>query len=133
MIDLIGAIRNLLSQVVKLTGSVTSSTTTANWNSAEANLVQIGADNIKNKLHSLLIDIDNTAGNLTVKLYMQINGVERELLDYRRIVSKATNGSGIWVITGSLAIHEVLRVSIQSDAVADDAKSIGYDYTLESM
>lgn len=117
----------------KLQGIAYSTVVTANWQAAEQALISIGADNVKYKLHDLKLDINNTAGVLTIKMYMQIWGVERELQDYRRTVSKGVNGSGIWIVTGTLAIHEVLRITCQSDNAADNGQGISVDYLVEPM
>ncbi len=128
------SIAAIKAQVDKLAGAAPGvGSTTANWNAAEANVVSIGANDTKNKLHSLLLSIHNLAGNITVRAYMQINGTERHIPDLDRVVTLAANGPGLWIITGTLAIHEILRVTLQSDAVADDGKAVDYDYQLEAM
>jgi len=49
------------------------------------------------------------------------------------IFAVAADGPGLWIVNGTVAIHEVLRVTAQSDNAGDDGKSIDYDYMLEAM
>ena len=106
-------------------------TTTANWNAAEADIISIGADNIRNKLHSLVLNINALVGTVTIRLYMQVNGVERRV--YQQAFTVAADGPGLWVVNGTVGIHEVLRVTAQSNNAADNGTAIGYDYGLEAM
>ncbi|MBA7579688.1 hypothetical protein ES708_21564 [subsurface metagenome] len=39
---------------------------------------------------------------------------------------------GIWVINGTLGIHEALVVKLKSNDPADNGKPVRYDYILES-
>lgn len=107
--------------------------TTANWQTAEADLISIGTDNVKNKLHSLLIDTTalTAAALLTVRMYMQINGTERKVYEQQFLIG--TDTAGLWVIQSSVGIHEVLRVSLQSNTAGDNGKAVGFDYMLEVM
>jgi len=103
----------------------------ANWQAAEANIVQIGADNVKYKLHSLVLDINALVGTVTIRMYQEVVGVERRV--YQQTFTVAADGPGLWIINGTVGIHEVLRVTAQSDNAADNDKAIGYDYLLEAM
>ncbi len=121
-----------ISQIAKLAGETpVGSSTTANWQTAEADLVSIGANNTKYKVHSLEVGIVNCVGNVTIRVYKQVNGVERQV--YTETVSVALDGPAIWVIPGTVGTHEVLRVTCQSDAAGDNGKAITYDYMLEAM
>lgn len=108
-------------------------TATENWNAAEADIVSIGTNDIKKKVHSLLLSIDEitAASTITIRMYMQVNGAERKVYDQDFV--KGTDPDGLWIIDGTVGIHEALRVTAQSDAVADDGKNIDYDYMLESQ
>lgn len=108
-----------------------SGSTAANWNAAEADVVSIGADDTNNKVQSLLLDISAMVGTITLRMYMQINGVERQV--YTQDVSVALDGPGIWLINGTVYVHEALRVTAESDNAADDGANIGYDYILEAL
>ena len=105
--------------------------TTANWNAAEANVISIGANNTSYKLQSLVLDINALAGTVTIRLYQKVNGVERRV--YEQAFTVAVDGPGLWVVNGTVGIHEILRVTAQSNNVADDGTAIGYDYMLESQ
>ena len=115
------------------TGVVTEGAITANWQTAETGLVSIGADDVNNKIHGFWIGIQNTIGNLTVRMYMKINGTERHMPELDRILIVRTNGPGVWIIQGSLAIHEVLRVTLQSDNATDNGVTVDFDYIMEAM
>jgi len=129
---LIASIAAIQTQTDKLAGVAPGvGTTTANWNAAEADIISIGADNIRNKLHSLVLNINALVGTVTIRLYMQVNGVERRV--YQQAFTVAADGPGLWVVNGTVGIHEVLRVTAQSNNTADNGTAIGYDCSLEAM
>jgi len=117
----------------KLAGSIAASATTASWNTSEANIVSIGANDTKYKLHSLVVDMNalHVGATITLRMYSQINGTERKLYDEDYVVG--TDPDGVWLVDGTVGIHEVLRVSAESNAATDDGASIPYDYILEEM
>lgn len=96
-------------------------------------LVSIGAALTNYKLHSLLLNISElTAGaNITVKLFMDVVGTERKVYNQPFVVG--TDPDGLWIVNGTVGIHEVLRVEVESDNIADNAKTIDYDMMLEEM
>ncbi len=108
-------------------------TATENWNAAEADIVSIGADNTRNKVHSLVVDISaiTAASVITIRMYMEVNGVERKVYD--QDFTAGTDPDGLWIVNGTVGIHEVLRVTAQSDTPGDDGRAIAYDYMLEAM
>jgi len=131
---ILGIINPVKTQIDKLAGGTPGvGSATENWNAAEADIVSIGANDTKNKLHSLLVNISaiEAAATITIRMYTQINGVERKVYD--QDFAKDTDPDGLWIVNGTVGIHEVLRVTAQSDTVGDDGKSIDYDYMLEAM
>jgi len=121
-------------QVDKLAGVVPGvGTATENWNAAEADIVSIGANDTKNKLHSLVLNISalTATATISIRMYMQVNGVERKVYDQDFV--KGTDPDGLWIVNGTVGIHEVLRVTAQSDNAGDDGKAIDYGYMLEAM
>ena len=127
--DGLDAIRD---QTDKLAGiTPISGTVVADWQLAEQDLVMIGDSDARNKLHSLLIDINALTGTITVRLYMPVNGVERRV--YQQGFTLAADGPGLWIVNGTVGIHEVLRVTVESDNAADNGQSVAYDYMLEVM
>ena len=138
-------IRTLLDAIEtkldKLAGETPASGSgTGNWQSGTAtsgesgaDIVTIGANDTKKKLHSLLLSIHNFAsgGKVTVKLFMQMNGTERKV--YQEDFNKGTDPDGLWVVNGIVGIHEALRVELQSNRVADNGVALDYDYMLETM
>ena len=130
----IGDLAAIKTQVDKLAGAVPGvGAATENWNAAEADIVSIGANDTKNKLHSLVLNISalTATATITIRMYMQVNGVERKVYDQDFV--KDTDPDGLWVVNGTVGIHEVLRVTAQSDNAGDDGKAIDYDYMLEAM
>ena len=121
------------TQIGKLAGlpPVTNSIT-ADWQTAEADVVSIGEVDTRYKLHSLLLSIHNLIGTvITVRLYMKVKGVERKV--YEQAFNAAMDPPGLWVVNGTVAIHEVLRITLQSNDAADNGKAVDYDFTLEAM
>jgi hypothetical protein len=120
-------------QTDKLAGqSPMEGSVTADWQVTETNVVSIGAVGIRNKIHDLTLSIHNLTGTqIAVRLYKAVNGVERKV--YEQVFDAATDPSGLPVINGSWAIHNILRVTLQSNNAADNGKSVDYDYMLEAM
>ena len=121
------------TQTDKLVGEAPGTgSTTDDWQTAETEVLSIGAANTRYKLHSLLLSIHNLAGTvITVRLYMKVNGTERKV--YEQAFNATTDPSGLWVVNGTVAIHEVLRVTLQSNDAADNGKPVDYDLMLEAM
>jgi len=118
----------------------TSGSEIANWKSgaatsglAGADLVTIGANDITNILHTLIVAINalEAAANINVRLYAQVNGTERRI-DPGETYIKGTDPDGLTVVNSPLAIHEAVRVEVYSDNILDDGKAIAYDYLLEA-
>jgi hypothetical protein len=134
-------IADLQAELSRLRGEVpVSGSITTNWQSgtatsgeAGADLVTIGASNIKYKLHSLVVNISAmTAGAVIVlRLFMKVNGTERKV--YQQSFTKGTDPDGLWIVNGTVGIHDILRLELQSDNAADNGKAIDYDYMLEVM
>ena len=111
----------------------------ANWNSgvatsgnAGADLVTIGVADTKYKVHSLLVNISAfiVGSNVRVRMFMEITGTEREVYNQPFVVG--TDPNGLWIINGTVGIHDVLRVEVYSDGL-DDMRNCDYDYMLELM
>ena len=135
LLDIVGAKLDKLAGETPASGSVTG-----NWNSGTAtsgetgaDLVTIGSNNTRKKLHSLLINIGllQTGAKGTVKLFIQVNGTERKV--YQEEFTKDTDPDGLWIVNGTVGIHEVLRVEATSNKAADNGAAIEYDYMLEAM
>lgn len=133
---ILGIVTAIQTQTNKLAGVATvSNAVVGNWQTAETDLVTIGANGTSNKLHLLIVDIANLVGNITIRLYHRVNGVERCIypIPNTTTFAVATDQPGIAVINASLAITEALRVTVQSDNAADNGQSVAYEYKLESM
>jgi hypothetical protein len=121
------------TQISKLAGlpPVTNSVI-ADWQTAEADVVSIGVVDTRYKLHSLLLSVHNLVGTvITVRLYMQVQGAERKV--YEQTFNATTDPPGLWLVNGTVGIHQILRVTLQSNDVADNGQTVDYDYLVEAM
>lgn len=106
--------------------------TTADWQTVEANVVSIGAAGVRNKIHDLTLSVHNLVGTqIKVRLYKKVNGTERKI--YEQSFDATSDPAGLPIINGSWAIHDVLRVTLQSNNAVDNGKAVDYDYMLEKM
>ena len=112
--------------IAPVTGS-----TTADWQTAESDVVTVGASGTRYKVHSFLLSIHNLAGIVTMRMYMAVNSAERKV--YEQAFNAASDPPGLWIINGTLGIHEALRVTLQSNNAADNGQVVDYDYMLEAM
>ncbi len=138
LIDAVEAKCDKLAGGTPISGSVTANWNTETGASGEAgeDLVTIGAADTKYKLHSLLLDVsDLTDGaKIHVKLFMKVNGNEKKVYDQEFTVPTGTtppDTDGLWIVNGTLGIHDTLRVEVYSDT--SESKAIAYTYMLEAM
>lgn len=131
--DMIAALALIQAQAGKLSGQMpVFGSVIADWQAAEADVVSIGSAGARNKLHSLLLSVHELVGtSVTVRMYLPVKGVERRV--YAQTFDATTDPPGIWIVNGTVAIHEVLRVTLQSNDAADNGKAVDYDYMLEAM
>ncbi len=116
-----------LAGIAPVTGSATQ-----NWQTAEADIVSIGAAGIRNKVHDLSLNISTLVGTvITVRLYKKVKDTERKV--YEQAFNAVTDPPGLPVINGSWATHDIIRVTLQSNDAADNGKTVDYDYMLEAM
>jgi hypothetical protein len=138
---ILAAIDDLGVKLDRLHGDApVSGSITANWQSGTgtsgetgADLITIGANDVKYKLHSLVVNISAlTAGAvIAIKLFMRVNGVERKV--YHQSFTQGADPDGLWIVNGMVGLHEALRVELQSDNAADNGQAVDYDYMLEEM
>jgi hypothetical protein len=123
----------LEAKLDKLAGETpVTGSATHDWQTAESDVVSLGSNDTKYKLHSLLLSIHNLAGTaITVRLYSQVHGTERKV--YEQAFDATTDPPGLWIVNGTVGIHEVLRVTLQSNNAADNGQAVDYDYMLEAM
>lgn len=127
---------NIDSQTAKLAGLPTvMGSVTKNWQAAEQDLITIGANGTSNKLHLCLIGIQALIGNIALRAYHRINGVERRIfpIPATTVFTAAGSAPGIPLIDTTGAITEALRVTVQSDNAADNGQAVTYEYKLEAM
>ena len=128
-----GILAQIKTQTDKLAGAAPmTGSATQDWQTAEADVVSIGEAGVSNKVQDLSLNISNLVGALIiVRLYKNINGVERKL--YEQSFNAATDPPGLPIINGTWATHDVIRVSLQSDNAADNGQVVDYDCLLEAM
>ena len=102
--------------------------TIADWQVAESAITNLGGIGVINMVHLLLLDISALVGNITIRLYANINGVQQQC--YSQIFSVAIDGPGLPIINGTLALYGIVVVTAQSDNPADDGQPIGWEYIL---
>jgi hypothetical protein len=135
------AIVDLQAELGRLRGEASvSGSSVSSWQSgmgtsgeAGADLVTIGASNTKYRLHSLMVNISALTDGavIVLKLFMKVNGAERKV--YHQSFTKGIDPDGLWIVNGTVAIHEALRVELESNNAADNGKAVEYDYMLEVM
>ena len=128
-----GILSQIKTQTDKLAGAApVTGSATQDWQTAEADVVSIGEAGVSNKVQDLSLNISNLVGALIiVRLYKNINGVERKL--YEQSFNAATDPPGLPIINGTWATHDVIRISLQSDNAADNGQAVDYDCLLEAM
>ena len=128
-----GILAQIKTQTDKLAGAApVTGSATQDWQTAEADVVSIGEAGVSNKVQDLSLNISNLVGSLIiVRLYKNINGVERKL--YEQSFNAAMDPSGLPIINGTWATHDVIRISLQSDNAADNGQAVDYDFMLEAM
>jgi hypothetical protein len=128
-----GILSQIKTQTDKLAGAApVTGSVTQDWQTAEADVVSIGEAGVSNKVQDLSLNVSNLAGTIIiVRLYKNINGVERKV--YEQSFNAATDPPGLPIINGTWATHDVIRVSLQSDNVADNGQAVDYDCLLEEM
>jgi hypothetical protein len=132
--DIIAQVQNSVVVLVNKSEGMAPVTgsTAADWQTAESDVVTIGASNTRYKIHSLLLSMHDLVGNvITVRMYMFVKGAERKV--YEQSFNAVSDPPGLWLVNGTVGIHEALRVTLQSDNATDNGKTVDYDCTLEAM
>ena len=127
-----GILSQIKDQTDKLAGlAPVAGSATQDWQTAEADVVSIGEAGVSNKVQDLSLNISNLVGVLIIRLYKNVNGVERKL--YEQSFNAAAEPPGLPIINGTWATHDVIRVSLQSDNAADNGQAVDYDFMMEAM
>jgi hypothetical protein len=127
-----GILSQIKDQTDKLAGlAPVAGSATQDWQTAEADVVSVGEVGVSNKIQDLSLNVSNLVGVLIIRLYKNVNGVERKL--YEQSFNAATEPPGLPIINGTWATHDVIRVSLQSDNAADNGQTVDYDCLLEAM
>jgi hypothetical protein len=126
-------VEEIKTQTDKLRGETPGTgSVIGDWQIGEVEVVSVGAANTRYKLHSLLLSVHDLAGTvITVRLYMKVRNTERKV--YEQTFNAVTDPAGLWIVNGSVAIYQALRVTLQSNEAADNGKEVDFDYLLEAM
>ena len=127
-----GILSQIKDQTDKLAGDApVTGSATQDWQTAEADVVSVGEAGVSNKIQDLSLNVANLVGVLIIRLYKNVNGVERKM--YEQSFNAATEPPGLPIINGTWATHDVIRISLQSDNAADNGQAVDYDCLLEAM
>ncbi len=125
--DAIKARTDNLAGEIPLQGEIT-----ADWQTVETDVVSIGTAGVRRKIHDLTLSIHNLVGTqIRIRLYKKVNSAERKVYD--QVFDATADPAGLPVINGTWGIHDVLRVTLQSNNAADNGKAVDYDCMLEEM
>ncbi len=109
----------------------TQGTATQNWQAAEADIVQVGADNTLNEIGAIEVSMRNMAGNVILRMYKQINGVE-DMCRYG-VWAAGSPDVGVVLVNSNWKVNEVVRVTAESDNAADNGQAIDYEYIITPL
>lgn len=103
----------------------------SNWQAAEQDLLTIGAAvaGQATSINFLGVGIQNLIGNISIRMYATINGVERRFYPIPQwtTFNVVADAPCIPAINGSMIIPGRLRVTVQSDNVADNGAAVTYE------
>jgi hypothetical protein len=126
-------IKAYTSEIERYQGSITGNWQSGTGTSGDtgADLLSIGTNNDGKLIDSLILDLSalTVGATISIRLYQQVNGTEKCILDDDFIVG--TDPAAIPVINSPFGISEDLRVEVQSDNPLDNGLAIGYEYTQE--
>jgi len=111
-----------------------SSTEPKNWQGeGPLEVCTIGADGKSYKVQSLVLGTAELSGSLiTITMEMKVDGIVDIVYNQSFNRSPGHYPPGIWVINGTLGIHEALVIKLKSSSSSDNGKAISYDYSLEA-
>ena len=105
--------------------------TVANWQVWESEVVAVGAEGRRYKVHDLTVSIHDLVGTeITIRIYKIVNG--QECCCYEQKFNPAVDPPGLPVVCGTWGIRNILRVTAQSNNATDNGRAIDYDYMLEA-
>jgi len=128
-------IHPLIARTINTAGIGANGNLAANWQAAEQDLVTIGAPLTNIKIHNLTVGINALIGNITIRLYTDVNGVERLIFPIPAATTFTVAGDApaIPVINGTMGFRNAVRVTVQSDNAVDNGAVVSYDYLIEAM
>jgi hypothetical protein len=125
-----------IDQISKLQGETpVAGSTTANWQAAEQTITTIGAVGVRYKVHSAMVSIQNLIGNVSLRMYISVNGVQRMIYPPKPNTYNVPGGDSPAhaIINGTFEIANVLTITALSDNAADNGQAITFEYALEAM
>lgn len=105
-----------------------------NWQSeGPLEVCTIGSDGASYKVQSLVLGTGELSGSLiAITMEMKVKGIVDIVYNQAFNRSPGHYPPGIWIINGTLGIHNALVVRVKSNNPGDDGKVISYDYSLEA-
>lgn len=92
----------------------------------------IGEDGKAYRVQSLILGAGELVGSkVTVALEMKVNGVVNKVYGQSFNRSPGHHPPGLWIINGTVGIHEALKVKVKSNNPDDNGKTVRYDSILE--
>ncbi len=124
--------QTLTSVVEKLRGKAPAwGSTSSSW-SSESDVISVGEAGGRLLLHSLVLGVGELSGSvLTVRMYLKVAGGEQKV--YQQEFGRDDRTEALWIVNGSVGIHDMLRVTLQSSDPADDGRPVHYDYMVQEM
>jgi hypothetical protein len=120
------------AQTDRLAGSLPQSgSAVADWQLVESDVVAVGMAGTVYKVHSVIVFIQNLVGVITIRMYVRKDGDDIRV--YTETFDAAAVPPGLWVVNGTLAIDDALRVTAESNNPADNGKAVEYKCLLEEM
>ncbi|MBA7615790.1 hypothetical protein ES703_23076 [subsurface metagenome] len=139
-----GKVDDIIPTVAGL--NIFEGTVTANWNTAFATSLEGGEDLLGGAsaqgaipgitlLHSLLLDVSalSDGAKIHVKLFIKVNDNEKKVYDQEFTVPTTVgvetpppDTDALWIVNGTVAVHDDMRVEVYSDT--DEDVAIGYTY-----
>ncbi|MBA7707402.1 hypothetical protein ES703_116274 [subsurface metagenome] len=92
----------------------------------------IGEDGKAYRVQSLVLGAGELSGSkVTVALEMKVDGVVNKVYSRSFNRSPGHDPPGLWIINGTVGIHEALVVKVKSNRADDNGKMVRYDCILE--
>ena len=126
------SVTNHIPPITPTPGGITlHGSVVANWQAAEQDLLTIGVvtPGTATIINFLGVGIQNLIGDVAIRMYVTINGVERRIapIPAGLTFSVAADAPCIPMINSVMALPGRLRVTVQSNNAADNGAAVTYE------